>query len=147
MPPIPLTCRTLGSALAFTAAWLLLLAPAGFAAEPKAPPGNSGVQEYVESVPDGSGGKVANKLYHGRNAALRDPGATRGLAGKDGARAAALAKAGAPRTKKGAGSGESGSSAFVAVFNRLPIGGIGFVPLVLLVLLLGYEVIRRRVAS
>lgn len=162
MPALRFTRRTLGSALACAAACLLLPAAAGFAAGSKAPPGNSGVQEYVENVPDGRGGQVANKLYHGRNAALADPGdglperTQRALAGagKDGAGAAALAEAGATDTKKD-GSGEAGSSPFAAAVNRLGAasgpGGLGFfLPLLLVLLLggaLGYELKRRRAGS
>jgi hypothetical protein len=161
MHSLPLTRRTLCVALACVAATLWLAAPA-LAGGVKAPPGNAGAQEYVESIPDGTGGEVGNKLYHARNDAQQNPGnalsdqtqSALSDAGKDGSQAAALASAGAPDTQKGTGSGGAGSTPAAATANELTGGGLGglglFLPLLLVLLLVAailYELNRRRARS
>lgn len=96
-------------------AWLVLPSAAE-AQQTTAPPGNSGIDQYVETVPGATGNRRPE----------RKPGGTRGLTGEtrraleaqgeDGARAADLAAASAPETPasspaKGGGGKASGPDA------------------------------------
>src|SRR4051812_31825456 len=102
MVPLHSPPKSLATVLALAGACLLLAAPAATAASVQAPPGNSGVVEYVESIPDGSGDRVGTGLYHGRATVLttgsgllrRSSGQRLANIGHDGAMAAALASAG-----------------------------------------------------
>jgi len=69
----------------------------------KAPPGNSGVQEYLETLPDGSGKRATNDAGHRVRGPLPDSGVVRDATrrrlealGDRGEKVAALAEATAP---------------------------------------------------
>jgi hypothetical protein len=156
----PIRSRDLVLALAWAS--LLLAAPAATAASVQAPPGNAGVQEYVESVPDGSGDSVGNDLRHARVTALEtgsrllsQPGIQRlARSGRDGPTAAGLAVATAPKTSHGLAGGDAGKSATASATGLLAgqgSGGLGALLPVLLVLMLGaaagYAIRRRQAGS
>jgi hypothetical protein len=149
-------------ALALAGASLLLAAPVATAASVHAPPGNAGVMEYVESVPDGGGNRVGNDLYHARATLLQDGSrllsraASQRLArsGRDGPMAAGLAAAAAPQTSHGVAGGDAGKSALASATGLVSgqgSGGLGALLPVLLTLMLGaaagYALRRRQAGS
>ena len=141
---------------------LLLASPAAAQSGQIAPPGNSGVDEYLETVPtpegnrpsrgdDGDGGGTARGPALSREARRRLEDS-----GPDGKRAAALAEATAPRPARSGRSAElekagEGKGAVGAVVDRV-VGadddGMGaWLPILLGVTLAGavaIAVIRRR---
>lgn len=140
-------------------ACLALALPPGVAAAQtqKAPPGNSGVQEYVETYPDGSGNRASNRagnvLTEGvppRSGVVS--AATRRELGRRGAGGAAeFAEVTAPEpTRRGSAGDTGGDSALTGVVHTA--GGEGpdgmgiFLPLFMLVTLVaaaGYAAGRR----
>jgi hypothetical protein len=116
--------RRTTSALLCALATAAAAAPAAFAQAQIAPPGNAGVDEYLETVPDGRGNAPLDRT---RPAPRRPsvPAATRrrleGL-GEDGARAAALAEAGSPR---GGGRTVGGTAPPRGALGRAGDGGSG----------------------
>jgi hypothetical protein len=154
--------RSQGVALALAGASLLLAAPAATAASVHAPPGNAGIMEYVESVPDGGGDRIGNDLYHARGTVLRHgsrllnrPTSQRlARSGRDGPMAAGLAAAAAPQTSHGVAGGDAGKSATASAAGLLAgqgSGGLGALLPVLLTLMLGaaagYALRRRQAGS
>lgn len=147
-----------------------LVAPAGAAARvvKLAPPGNSGIGQYVEVVPTAGGGKPTGGVGSGRPAAsVIPPAAARALAraGADGRAAAALANATAPSlaalasgsaTQPGnyPATGSGGGSSPLSTLARAVTGsssgrGLGaWLPAILIVVALGGGAIglRKRLA-
>jgi hypothetical protein len=106
--------------LAGSLALVLALAPAASAhRRTLAPPGNSGVSQYVETVPTSGGGRPTNTVHpsgspgssSGQGTAV-SPQTARALtrSGPAGAAAVALAQATAPPGVHGRGSGPNGSA-------------------------------------
>jgi hypothetical protein len=120
------------------AAVLLVALPASASAKlrPYVPPGNSGANEYVESVPTAGGDKsTGNVIAAGAtgSAAALAPSTQSALtrAGADGRRTAAVANATAPRRARhdvhiaaGSGGGNPGSGASSSQGGASPAGGI-----------------------
>ena len=149
---------TLACALA-----LLVAGPAAAQRDQIAPPGNSGVDEYLETVPTAEGNRpsrsAAERRERGGGGALSRE-ARRGLEaqGPDGRRAAALAEATAPRRPSREGAGASGladagdgQGAVGSVLERVAgadDGGMGAALPILLVLTLAGGIagllLRRR---
>jgi hypothetical protein len=93
----------------------LLALPAGAAAQSTAPPGNAGIDEYLETVPSGSGNKSVVPKRGSRDGL--SPSTVKALEaqGADGKLAAELAASTAPATSakpsaSGSGSGGNGSA-------------------------------------
>jgi hypothetical protein len=140
----PHTRRSLAACLGLSA--LCLLAPSiGHATT--APAGNSAVQEFVESLPDGSGLRTSNDIADFRGEALAsgrvvDERTRRALTGggRDGRAIVSLAEASGPRPSREAHdprSIERGESALGAAVKRVAggsgPGGLGLLlPIVLL---------------
>ena len=142
---------------------LACLPGAASAQRSQAPPGNSGVQEYVETLPDGSGKRATNDAGHAVKAPLPESGvvsvSTRkklaGL-GDAGSETAALAEATAPRpAARGASSqdtSEGDNGPVLSGIVRTAAGGDGdgmgvVLPLLMLVVLVGaagYGLSRRQ---
>lgn len=103
------------SAAGFACLIALTLVPAA-RADTIAPPGNSAVQEYLETVPIAGGGKIAEGAPEGRHALSKADRARLQVAGRDGQAVAQLAEATAPsasqlRADRGSTSGRSGRHA------------------------------------
>jgi hypothetical protein len=148
-----------------------VLAPAAHATiRTIAPPGNSGVQQYLESVPTASGNRPTNSVHvggaggggrHGGGGGGITPSTQRRLTalGAAGAGVAALTKATAPRISRrtprraakrlAAGGGRAAKSPVAAVADTLAgsTSGLGtLLPVILLGTLLGSAaivVVRR----
>jgi hypothetical protein len=139
-----------------------------------APPGNSGVQEYLEVVPGGGGNRPAAKLKRSPHALNGKARGALGSYGRDGRAAANLAEVTSdPAGRGGSGSGRSGTkggksaggkngaaslsakdsgsgdSGVLGALKRVAtrIGGDGLgvgLPLLLLVVLVGGVLLARR---
>jgi hypothetical protein len=148
-----------------------VLAPAAHATNRTiAPPGNSGVQQYVESVPTASGNRPTNSVHvGGAGGGGRGGGGGGGISpstqrqltalGAAGADTAALAKATGPRTSRRtqrraakplvAGGGRAAKSPVAAVADTVAgsTSGLGtLLPVILLGTLLGsaaIAIVRR----
>jgi hypothetical protein len=152
------------ASLIFTSAVLLVgaAAPAALAKQSTAPPGNSAVDEYTETVPGPTGGHPTHGDVPGGGAGQSGGGAPLPRkvaqqlrhAGPDGVAAAALAEQNSPRgsqavkgaTRSGGGGGQSVISQAVDVLGGSG-GGMGaMLPIVLaasLLLAVGVGVGRR----
>ena len=153
---------------ALIACLLGLTVPAVSAQAQTAPPGNSGIDEYVETAPSASGGRSTRGESGGGGApgaAATLPGDTRRALeaqGADGKRLAELLESeaanprssGAPRRSSAPlADGDGGDSAFEAIVQTATSGssdGMGIVlPLILvgsLLLVLATALLRRRAA-
>jgi hypothetical protein len=150
------------------AAVLVVALPASASAKlrPYIPPGNSGANEYVESVPTAGGdNSTRNVISSGDQGSALAPATQRALkrAGADGRAAAAIANATAPRSRHqhrgvqvgagggggtaggggGAGSSASGASAVGGVLRSLvglqgPGGLGGVLPAILIATVLAF---------
>jgi hypothetical protein len=103
--------------VATVVALLALLVPAAASARARkyAPPGNSAISQYVESVPTAGGGRPSGTI-HTRGAAgssALSPATQRAFSrqGADGKAAAALANATAPAARRNASAGQRQSPA------------------------------------
>jgi hypothetical protein len=115
----------------------------------RAPPGNSGVQEYVETLPDGTGGRSTNDVGHAQDLGPRagqvlGQSARRALEaqGSNGRRAATLADATGPKRGLGDDHAAGGDSPLLGAVHRVAgtggPGGMGLaLPIIMLVSLLG----------
>jgi hypothetical protein len=148
-------------------ALLLGAAPSGSAvARQVAPPGNSGVDQYLETIPDGGGGRPTNTLVGGAGKSVLAPSAV-GELRASGAGGQALAKFAAATAPPRAGDhraattppgardhgstpGQSPLSASVGALTDSGASSVGlFLPLALALSLLGaiaYAVWNRRSA-
>lgn len=136
--------------LAAFAAALGLLPGSAMAQRSNAPPGNSGVQEYLETIPDGSGKRATNDAGHRVRGPLLDSGVVRDATrrrlqalGDRGEKVAALAEATAPKPARSARPGDSDGESAVSGVARTAAGeggdgGMGILlPLLLLAALAG----------
>jgi hypothetical protein len=152
--------RTVSTGLLPIACVALLCASAPALGKTKthAPPGNSGVDEYLEVVPDGGGGRPVGKPKNGAGHAL-SPKARSSLRsyGRDGQATAGLAEATAtkrsakrmtPGSLDAGGSNSSDSGVLAAIKRVVASAGAGFIGLLLAVLASGTVLgLRRRRSS
>jgi hypothetical protein len=134
----------------------VLAGPAVAKDKKHAPPGNSGVDEYTEVVPDGGGARPPSRRDRGRvlSGQERQKLAAQGSQGRQAARLAELTGEPARKPRNSSGSqsarlaateSKSGDSGLVAAIKRLG-AGVGL-PILLLVVLGGgllVAVLRRR---
>ena len=141
-----------------TAALVLSVVPSAQADRVTAPPGNSGVDQYFETVPSATGnrppGASGSANHAGPGVSARTQSRLARL-GKDGRAAAALAQQTAPgplaRSHPPTSSGAGGGSPFDAILHAVggdQSGGMGFLlPAILIGSALlggGFAMLRRR---
>lgn len=117
--------------IALAAAFTLCLTPVALAASPNTPQGNSGIDQYVEQVPDASGGKPSSDVGHGSRSgpSAIDPSIlqqlrAQGRTGREAARVLASTAPAGPRRERGqGGTTAGGSSGPTAVLRALTDSG------------------------
>jgi hypothetical protein len=145
----------------FVSALALVLLQAAVALAAGAPPGNAAVQEFVESIPDGTGLRPSNQIAEGRPVALQEGHAVNArtrrrlfAASSDGRQIVLLAEGSGPQptgSRPGAARAGPGKEPVSAAVQRV-LGGSGpggmgvALPLVLLACALaaaGYALTQR----